>query len=73
MKKTFSARVRPAVFLVAVLAAIPVVLALVYAPALAQVLPDSSLVYQCPMDPDIRSNVPGVCPRCGMTLRAGIP
>jgi len=31
------------------------------------------LVYQCPMDPDVRSNVPGVCPRCGMTLRAGIP
>jgi len=31
------------------------------------------LVYQCPMDPDVRSNLPGVCPRCGMTLRAGIP
>jgi len=31
------------------------------------------LVYQCPMDPDVRSNTPGVCPRCGMTLRAGIP
>ena len=31
------------------------------------------LVYQCPMDADVRSNVPGVCPRCGMTLRAGIP
>lgn len=31
------------------------------------------LVYQCPMDPDVRSNVPGVCPRCGMTLRSGIP
>jgi len=31
------------------------------------------LVYQCPMDPDVRSNVAGVCPRCGMKLRAGIP
>ena len=31
------------------------------------------LVYQCPMDADVRSNQPGVCPRCGMTLRAGIP
>lgn len=31
------------------------------------------LVYQCPMDPDVRSNVPGKCPRCGMELRAGIP
>jgi hypothetical protein len=31
------------------------------------------LVYQCPMDADVRSNTPGVCPRCGMTLRSGIP
>jgi hypothetical protein len=31
------------------------------------------LVYQCPMDADVRSNTPGKCPRCGMELRAGIP
>lgn len=31
------------------------------------------LVYQCPMDADVRSNQPGKCPRCGMELRAGIP
>lgn len=31
------------------------------------------LVYQCPMDPDVRSNVEGICPRCGMKLRSGIP
>jgi len=37
-------------------------------PLLAQ-----DLVYQCPMDPDVRSNTPGKCPRCGMELRAGIP
>jgi hypothetical protein len=30
-------------------------------------------VYVCPMDPDVRSTSPGVCPRCGMTLVAGIP
>jgi Heavy metal binding domain len=30
-------------------------------------------VYVCPMDPDIRSTQPGVCSRCGMKLRAGIP
>ncbi len=35
--------------------------------------PPAELVYQCPMDPDVRSNKPGVCSRCGMTLRAGIP
>jgi hypothetical protein len=28
--------------------------------------------YVCPMDPDIRSNVPGACPRCGMKLIPGI-
>jgi hypothetical protein len=30
-------------------------------------------VYVCPMDPDIRSSQPGVCPLCGMRLLAGIP
>jgi len=29
--------------------------------------------YVCPMDPDVRSNRPGVCSRCGMNLVAGIP
>ena len=27
----------------------------------------------CPMDRDVRSKVPGKCPRCGMTLVAGLP
>jgi hypothetical protein len=36
-------------------------------------LKGQELVYQCPMDPDVRSNVEGVCPRCGMKLRSGIP
>ena len=27
----------------------------------------------CPMDPDYRSEKPGVCPRCGMKLVPGIP
>jgi len=43
---------------------------------IAQTLPQppaSSLDYVCPMDPDVRSAVPGKCPRCGMTLRLGIP
>ncbi len=29
--------------------------------------------FVCPMDPDVRSKGPGKCPRCGMTLVAGIP
>jgi hypothetical protein len=31
------------------------------------------VVYQCPMDPDVRSNKEGFCSRCGMKLRSGIP
>src|SRR2546428_12056642 len=30
-------------------------------------------VYICPMDPDVRSNNPGNCARCGMALVAGLP
>ena len=30
-------------------------------------------VYVCPMDPDVRSNQPGVCKRCGMKMVSGIP
>jgi hypothetical protein len=30
-------------------------------------------VFICPMDPDVRSNQPGTCRRCGMKLREGIP
>jgi len=29
--------------------------------------------FVCPMDPEVRSPAPGKCPRCGMTLVAGIP
>src|SRR5450755_1541817 len=29
--------------------------------------------YVCPMDPDVRSSTPGICPRCGMKLVPGIP
>ena len=30
-------------------------------------------VYICPMDPDVRSNNPGKCARCGMALVSGLP
>jgi len=30
-------------------------------------------VYICPMDPNMRSNTPGKCPKCGMAMVAGIP
>jgi hypothetical protein len=29
---------------------------------------DASVVYTCPMHPEVRSNAPGSCPKCGMTL-----
>jgi hypothetical protein len=35
--------------------------------------PAPPLDYVCPMDPEVRSAVPGKCPRCGMTLRLGVP
>src|SRR5579883_1386253 len=28
----------------------------------------ASLVYVCPMDPEVRSDKPGACPKCGMAL-----
>lgn len=33
---------------------------------------DQDLEWVCPMDKDIRSKTPGVCPRCGMKLVPGI-
>src|SRR5271166_6117421 len=33
----------------------------------------SPVEYVCPMDRDIRSKTPGICPRCGMKLVPGIP
>ncbi len=35
--------------------------------------PSTNTIYMCPMDKDIRSNGPGKCPRCGMTLVTSIP
>ncbi len=35
--------------------------------------PDPADEFVCPMDPDVHSLTPGKCPRCGMTLVAGVP
>jgi hypothetical protein len=40
---------------------------------LAMVMSAQDVVYQCPMDPDVRSNKEGFCSRCGMKLKSGIP
>ena len=29
---------------------------------------DANLIYICPMDPDVRKQGPGACPKCGMAL-----
>ncbi len=43
-------------------------------PPTAPPVPDDPEVeFVCPMDKDVRSKTPGKCPRCGMTLVAGIP
>jgi hypothetical protein len=44
-----------------------------FIPELISPLSAQEIVYQCPMDPDVRSNQPGKCPKCGMTLQSGIP
>jgi tetratricopeptide (TPR) repeat protein len=33
----------------------------------------SPLIYSCPMDRDIRTALPGTCPRCSMELKANLP
>lgn len=40
---------------------------------LAAIAGAQDTVYFCPMDPDVRSNQPGFCTRCGMKLVAGLP
>ncbi len=39
-------------------------------PAKATPVPQSSAVYTCPMHPEVKSNKPGNCPKCGMKLVA---
>lgn len=53
----------------AVLIPVAVLLAAAQVPAPQ---PGPAIEYTCPMDPDVRSNAPGKCPRCGMALEAGI-
>jgi hypothetical protein len=42
-------------------------------PSAASFQSDADIEFVCPMDKDVRSKAPGVCPRCGMKLVAGIP
>ena len=36
-------------------------------------LQPAQVTFSCPMDPDVRSKLPGKCPKCGMALVPGIP
>jgi hypothetical protein len=40
---------------------------------LPAVLRAQDTIFVCPMDPEVRSNQPGVCKRCGMKMVSGIP
>ncbi len=40
------------------------------APAQAAAPAKPAAVYTCPMDPEVRQNSPGACPKCGMALEA---
>lgn len=46
-------------------------------PSVAQEIPTEAvredLPFMCPMDPDVRSETPTFCPRCGMKLVLGLP
>ncbi|HYG08432.1 MAG TPA: heavy metal-binding domain-containing protein, partial [Pyrinomonadaceae bacterium] len=57
----------------AALAALPWGLAGTHSVAAAQRKPaakkKAAVVYSCPMDPEVKSNKPGQCPKCGMALR----
>jgi Cu+-exporting ATPase len=35
--------------------------------------PPKSAVYVCPMDPEVRQDHPGPCPKCGMALEPDVP
>ncbi len=41
-------------------------------PAPAPAKPADTQIYICPMDPEVRSQGPGVCPKCGMALEPEI-
>ena len=46
------------------------------APDNAQIAPKSvqvGAIYTCPMHPEIRQDLPGNCPKCGMTLEPELP
>ncbi|MGA8035738.1 MAG: heavy metal translocating P-type ATPase [Candidatus Acidiferrales bacterium] len=34
--------------------------------------PESNAIYICPMDPEVRQDHPGACPRCGMALETEV-
>ena len=55
-------------------AAAPVGKAAPIHPSTAPPLPEPSATgYICPMDPEVRQNKPGACPKCGMALEAALP
>ena len=54
-------------------AAVVAVIVALLGGVLAGLMVGQETVWVCPMDPDVRSNGPGVCPRCGMKLASGVP
>lgn len=39
------------------------------APVVQKTAPEDKRTYVCPMHPEVRSDKPGTCPKCGMTLQ----
>ncbi len=52
---------------------VPQTLSLNEATSASQALAPHKNVYVCPMDPEVRKDRPGPCPKCGMALEPAIP
>lgn len=42
-------------------------------PPISQTPPQHDAIYICPMDPEVRQQGPGACPKCGMALEPEVP
>ena len=45
----------------------------IFAQSTATAKGQSSLIYTCPMHPEVQSDKPGNCPKCGMRLEKKVP
>ena len=71
--KYLSPKSAPVVALRTGLSAAPVVASRTAAEAKPATKAPKQTFYVCPMDPEVREDFPGACPKCGMALEPDIP